>query len=394
MDVLGALLEGFAAEQTDPVPAAGGQFTTGDHVRVAVKGSDSITGRVRRPHDAQPDSHVVIAPEGGGPHVVAKVGQVSLDTPERNARDAKQRAQDRERELAALPKGPAGLGPPAGKVAVKAPVVREASISLLLEDAPYPIGVGDRVWHSHADLSLGRGGTVEALGTDPADGVVTHSVAWDDGSRSSGVRSSTLRCLVEAFAAAPAGPALTQGETPAQSAARGKQQVTQAQAAVAAFNASKHPRGAGGKFSYSTGGKRATRSPASSSRVLTTGSNGALVKSLQRQLHIPADGIYGPQTKAAVERYQRQHGLQVDGVVGNQTLSALRGSPNAKSIKPGPITTRAATVKRHTTQRTTRVARTTHSTRRHALTKAQLQKKLGPWALAPAGRFGGGAVVR
>jgi peptidoglycan hydrolase-like protein with peptidoglycan-binding domain len=50
---------------------------------------------------------------------------------------------------------------------------------------------------------------------------------------------------------------------------------------------------------------------------------GSTVKALQRALGIPADGIYGPQTKRAVRRFQRSHGLVVDGLAGSQTLQAL-----------------------------------------------------------------------
>lgn len=66
----------------------------------------------------------------------------------------------------------------------------------LMEDAPYPIGVEDRVRRSHHDLSLGAvGGSVTGLGTDPKDGAVTHDVRWDDGTVSAGVRGSDLRCV-------------------------------------------------------------------------------------------------------------------------------------------------------------------------------------------------------
>jgi hypothetical protein len=50
---------------------------------------------------------------------------------------------------------------------------------------------------------------------------------------------------------------------------------------------------------------------------------GSTVKAVQRALGIPADGIYGPQTKRAVRRFQRAHGLVVDGLAGPQTLQAL-----------------------------------------------------------------------
>jgi hypothetical protein len=52
-------------------------------------------------------------------------------------------------------------------------------------------------------------------------------------------------------------------------------------------------------------------------------SSGSTVTALQRALGIPADGIYGPQTRRAVRRFQRAHGLTVDGIAGPQTLRAL-----------------------------------------------------------------------
>ena len=50
---------------------------------------------------------------------------------------------------------------------------------------------------------------------------------------------------------------------------------------------------------------------------------GSGVVALQRALGIPADGIYGPQTRQAVRAFQRSQGLVVDGIAGPQTLAAL-----------------------------------------------------------------------
>ena len=63
---------------------------------------------------------------------------------------------------------------------------------------------------------------------------------------------------------------------------------------------------------------------AAAARVLEKGDRGPRVAKIQRKLRIPADGIFGPGTKAAVIRFQRRHGLTPDGVVGPATFAALR----------------------------------------------------------------------
>jgi resuscitation-promoting factor RpfB len=61
----------------------------------------------------------------------------------------------------------------------------------------------------------------------------------------------------------------------------------------------------------------------SGSDLLRVGSSGSTIAAVQHALGIPADGVYGRQTRRAVMAFQRVHGLSVDGVVGPQTLTAL-----------------------------------------------------------------------
>ncbi|HEX4807008.1 MAG TPA: transglycosylase family protein [Conexibacter sp.] len=56
---------------------------------------------------------------------------------------------------------------------------------------------------------------------------------------------------------------------------------------------------------------------------LKEGSRGSLVAQVQRKLHVPADGVFGPRTTHAVRRFQRRAHLTVDGVVGPRTARAL-----------------------------------------------------------------------
>jgi murein DD-endopeptidase MepM/ murein hydrolase activator NlpD len=56
---------------------------------------------------------------------------------------------------------------------------------------------------------------------------------------------------------------------------------------------------------------------------LDLGDQGGLVAHLQKQLGVVADGIFGPQTDAAVRQFQLRAGLTVDGIVGPATWGAL-----------------------------------------------------------------------
>ncbi|MBF2000807.1 MAG: peptidoglycan-binding protein [Synechococcales cyanobacterium C42_A2020_086] len=63
--------------------------------------------------------------------------------------------------------------------------------------------------------------------------------------------------------------------------------------------------------------------PSALAHYMRLGARGPGVARVQAQLGIPADGIFGFQTKAAVIAFQRACGLAVDGIVGPETLSAL-----------------------------------------------------------------------
>lgn len=54
------------------------------------------------------------------------------------------------------------------------------------------------------------------------------------------------------------------------------------------------------------------------------------VRALQRRIGVPADGVFGPGTEAALKRWQAAHGLLADGVAGPQTRAKL-------GIGSGPV---------------------------------------------------------
>ena len=56
---------------------------------------------------------------------------------------------------------------------------------------------------------------------------------------------------------------------------------------------------------------------------LRVGSQGDLVAHVQTKLGVASDGVFGPQTDAAVRKYQLSASLDVDGIVGLNTWSSL-----------------------------------------------------------------------
>ncbi len=52
---------------------------------------------------------------------------------------------------------------------------------------------------------------------------------------------------------------------------------------------------------------------------------GAVVRYLQYRIGVEIDGVYGPQTEAAIKNFQRQNGLEADGIVGPASWQKLIG---------------------------------------------------------------------
>jgi rare lipoprotein A (peptidoglycan hydrolase) len=58
-------------------------------------------------------------------------------------------------------------------------------------------------------------------------------------------------------------------------------------------------------------------------RTVARGARGRDVRTLQRLLGLPSDGVFGTRTRRAVQRFQRRAGLTADGAAGPATLAAL-----------------------------------------------------------------------
>ena len=60
--------------------------------------------------------------------------------------------------------------------------------------------------------------------------------------------------------------------------------------------------------------------------MIHKGQEGPSVKFVQEKVHSAADGLFGPNTDAAVRKFQGAHKLEVDGIVGPHTMAALDGN--------------------------------------------------------------------
>ena len=73
---------------------------------------------------------------------------------------------------------------------------------------------------------------------------------------------------------------------------------------------------------------------ASSEVVVKRGDRGSAVRSIQQELVVPADGVFGTQTERAVKRFQRRLDLVPDGIVGPLTRGAIGLRPfSSRSVR-------------------------------------------------------------
>lgn len=90
------------------------------------------------------------------------------------------------------------------------------------------------------------------------------------------------------------------------------------------------------------GGAQAGALTASSSagsaaeRVAARAAHRRMVAAAQRRLHVTADGIWGPRTRAAIRRFQRRRGLRADARLSGRTLAALGVAPVATAATRRP----------------------------------------------------------
>lgn len=106
--------------------------------------------------------------------------------------------------------------------------------------------------------------------------------------------------------------------------------------------------------------------------------SGTTITSVQRKLGISADGVVGPQTRAAVKRFQRKAGIAVDGVIGPQTLAALGLA--------GGSTATARSMTRSGTAKSSSASGTTNATLRKI---AQCESGGDPTAISSDGTYRG-----
>src|SRR4051812_46172037 len=91
--------------------------------------------------------------------------------------------------------------------------------------------------------------------------------------------------------------------------------MTQTAPAFAAAAAGGGGSGSSSKVAQSSPANRAI-APGAPGQLLKFGSSGPDVARVQSALGIQTDGLFGPQTDAAVRAFQQRAGLAVDGVVG------------------------------------------------------------------------------
>ena len=82
------------------------------------------------------------------------------------------------------------------------------------------------------------------------------------------------------------------------------------------------------------GASAAGGASASNEVVVKRGDRGEAVRSIQQELGISADGVFGAQTERAVKRFQGRHDLVPDGIVGPLTRGALGLRPfSSRSVR-------------------------------------------------------------